>query len=416
MKEFLQKIIPQEGGLAGTDSPAYKALIGIFILLTVIGIGFGLDSVWRGHEHTFGNTREIPWGLMLAAYLFYVVLATGLLLVSSLGLVFNIETFKPIARRALFVSFICMNAGFILIGFEMENPWNVPIWTMLSPNPTSNIWWMGTLYNPFLVFMIIQFILLRLGKDKLAGIVGLLAVIFAVAAHGNGGAIFALLHAREFWYGPLMPIYFILADVMAGCASVIFFTWAAYKLNGWKMDAGIKKALEAVGKLGALFYCIMLFLIFFKFLNGFTGQPHGKYEAIMALLTGPYAKNFWIGEIAMGIIIPLTIILAVKAKKITPMAIGSAISIVGILFMRYDLVVVGQIVPAYHAYNIVDLPHLLHYAPTLHEYMITIGGAAFIGAGFMVGELLFRGHMPALDNEQTEKNCCGPKTACCSKQ
>ena len=414
MKEILQKIIPQEGGLAGTDSPAYKALIGIFVLLTIIGVGFGLHSVHIGHEHAFGVTREIPWGLMLAAYLFYVVLATGLIIISSLGLVFGLETFKPIARRSLFLSFICMNAGFLLIGFEMENPWNVPIWTMLSPNPTSNIWWMGTLYNPFFLFMIVEFILLRLNKDKLAGIFGLLAVIFAVAAHGNGGAIFALLHAREFWYGPLMPIYFIIADVMAGCAAVLFFTWAAYKLNGWKMGAAMKKALEAVGKLGALLYCIMLFLIFFKFLNGFTGQPHGKYQAIMALLTGPYAKNFWIGEIAMGIIIPLVIILVTKAKNITAMALGSAVSIVGILFMRYDLVVVGQIVPAFHGYNVVDLPHLLPYSPSLHEYMITIGGAALIGAGFMIGELLFRGYVPTSD-DKAEKSCCASETTCCSK-
>ncbi|MCI5224307.1 MAG: hypothetical protein D3924_16970 [Candidatus Electrothrix sp. AR4] len=189
MKEILQKLIPQEGGLETSQSPAYKGLIGLFALLTVIGVAYGMHAAYIGHEHAYGNTREIPWGLMLAAYLFYVVLATGLILVSSLGLVFGLETFKPIARRALFLSFVCMNAGFILIGFEMENPWNVPIWTLLSPNPTSNIWWMGTLYNPFLVFMVIEFILLQLGKDKLAGIIGLLAVIFGVAAHGNGGGI-----------------------------------------------------------------------------------------------------------------------------------------------------------------------------------------------------------------------------------
>lgn len=414
MKELLQKIIPPQGGLAGTDSFAYKVLIGFFAVLVVTGIGFGLHAVLIGHEHAYGNTREIPWGLMLAAYLYYVVIATGLLLVSSLGLVFGIEDFKPVARRALFLSFICINAGFILIGFEMENPWNVPIWTALSPNPTSNIWWMGPLYTPLVAFMVIEFILLQLGKDKLAGFCGLLAVLFAVAAHGNGGSIFALLHAREFWYGPLMPIYFLTADVMAGCAAILFFTWAAYRLNGWRMSEELKRSLTVVAKLGALFYCIMLFLIFFKMLVGFTGRPPGKYEATMALLTGPYARNFWIGEITLGIVIPLLIILLTKAKHFTAMALASAGSLLGILFMRYDMVVVGQIVPSFHEYNIVDLPHLLHYAPTLHEYMITIAGAAFIGAGFLIGELLFRGYLTTPE-EQAEKSCCAARKTCCPK-
>jgi molybdopterin-containing oxidoreductase family membrane subunit len=412
MKEIIEKILPREGGLEGTPSVAYKGLIGFFGLLTIIGVGFGLHSIYIGHEHAFGVTRQIPWGLMLAAYVFYVVLSTGMIIVSSLGLVFGLKAFRPIAMRSLFLSFVCVHAGFMLIGFEMENPWNVPIWTMLSPNFTSNIYWMGNLYTPFIVFMVVEFILLRLNKDKLAGICGLIAVVFAVAAHANGGAVFGLLHARAFWYGPLMPVYFLTADVMAGCAAIIFFTWAAYKLNGWKMSDELTKSLQSVAKLGALFYCLMLLIIFFKFLGGITGQPHGKYEAVMALLTGAYAKNFWVGEILMGIVIPLTIILAVRAKNITAMALGSAVSMIGVLFMRYDLVVVGQIVPAFHAYNIVDLPHLLSYTPKLHEYMITLGGAGLIGAGFLIGEHLFRGHV--LEDDTEQEGCCATETACCS--
>ena len=113
----------------------------------------------------------------------------------------------------------------------------------------------------------------------------------------------------------------------------------------------------------------------------------------MSLISGPYAKNFWIAEVAMGMVIPFAIILAVRARNITAMAIGSAASIFGIFFMRYDLVVVGQIVPGFHEYNIVSLPHLFSYTPTLHEYMITMAGFAFAAMLFMIGERMFRGHL-----------------------
>ena len=61
--------------------------------------------------------------------------------------------------------------------------------------------------------------------------------------------------------------------------------------------------------------------------------------------------------------------------------------------MRYDLVIVGQIVPGFHNLNIVDMPHLFSYTPTLHEYVITMAGFTFCGMLFMLGERLFRGHV-----------------------
>ncbi len=113
----------------------------------------------------------------------------------------------------------------------------------------------------------------------------------------------------------------------------------------------------------------------------------------MSLISGPYAKNFWYGEVGLGLAIPFLIILAVRARNLTAMAIGSLASIVGIFVMRYDLVIVGQIIPGFHEMNIVNLPHILPYTPTLHEWMVTLSGFAFCGVLFMMGERLFRGHL-----------------------
>ena len=95
----------------------------------------------------------------------------------------------------------------------------------------------------------------------------------------------------------------------------------------------------------------------------------------------------------MGLVIPFLIILAVKARNIPLMAFGSASSIIGILVMRYDLIIIGQVVPGFHEYNVVDMPHLLPYSPTLHEWMVTIAGFTFCGVLFMLGERMFRGHL-----------------------
>jgi len=393
MNDIMAKVIPQEGGLEATASDAYNAVIGILGLLTLVGVAFGVDALFIGHEHAYAVTREVPWGLMLAAYVFFVVTSTGLCLVSSIGHVFGVESFKPIAKRSVFLAISTIVAGFVVIAFEIENPWRMAIYNIISPNLSSNIWWMGTLYGAYLFFMLIEFALLQMGKHKEAGILGLLGVVAGVAAHSNLGAVFGLLNGREFWHGPYMPIYFITSAMMSGCAAVIFFHWAGYKINGWKMSTELQNSLSSVAKLGALLYCVILFFTTWKMISGIAGHPPGKYEAMMSLISGPYAMNFWIAEVGMGMVIPLAIILAVRAKNITAMAIGSAASIFGIFFMRYDLVIVGQIVPGFHEYNIVGQPHLFSYSPSLHEYVITMAGFTFAAMLFMIGERMFRGHL-----------------------
>ncbi len=393
MNNFLADVLPQEGGLVASPSRSYNAVIAIGALLAALGLAAGLHSMYAGHEHTFGVTRDVPWGLLIAAYVFFVVSSTGLCLVSSIGHVFGVEAFKPIAKRSVFMAIVTIVAGFFVIGFEIENPWRMPIYNMLSPNPTSNIWWMGTLYGAYLFFMVVEFALLQMEKHKTAGMLGLLGVISGIAAHSNLGAVFGLLSGREFWHGPYMPIYFITSAMMSGCAAVIFFHCLGYRANGWKMSEKLEASLMSTAKLGATLIAVIMFFTTWKMITGISGQPPGKYEAMMALVNGPYAINFWLGEVMLGMVIPFAMILAARAKNIPVLFWASVSGIVGIFFMRYDLVVVGQLVPWYSELGVVDMPELLTYTPSLHEIVITAGAMGLCVAGFFMGERLFRGHL-----------------------
>jgi Ni/Fe-hydrogenase subunit HybB-like protein len=393
MNNILAGILPQEGGLEATGSGKYTMAIGLLSLLTLIGIGAGIHSLYAGHEHTFGVSRGVPWGLLIAAYVFFVVTSTGLCIVSSVGHVFGFENFNPIAKRAVFMSISTIVAGFLVIAFEIENSWRMPVGNVIGANPTSNIWWMGTLYGAYLFFMMIEFVMLQLNNHKVATGFGLAGLLTGVAAHSNLGAVFGLLNGREFWHGPYMPIYFITSAAMSGCVAIIFFTYIAYKFNGWRMNDRMQKAMESVAKMGALMMAIIIFFTCWKMITGVTGHPPGKYEAMQALLTGSYAMNFWVGEVALGMIIPLVIILLVRGRSMNALFIASLAGMVGIFFMRYDLVIVGQLVPAFHGMGLVDYPELYSYLPSLHENLVVLGGIAFCGLTFLMGEKLFRGHV-----------------------
>ncbi len=393
MNNLLAGIIPEEGGLEAAGSGKYTITIALLGLLTLVGIAAGVHALYVGHEHTYGVSRGVPWGILIAAYVFFVVTSTGLCIVSSVGHVFGFENFNPIAKRAVFMSICTIVAGFLVIAFEIENSWRMPVGNVIGANPTSNIWWMGTLYGAYLFFMMIEFVMLQMENHKVATGFGLAGLLTGVVAHSNLGAVFGLLNGREFWHGPYMPIYFITSAAMSGCVAIIFFTYLAYKFNGWRMSGKMEKSMESVAKMGALMMAIIIFFTCWKMITGVTGHPPGKYEAMQALLTGPYALNFWVGEVALGMIIPFIIILAVKGRNMNALFIAATAGMIGIFFMRYDLVIVGQLVPAFHDMGLVDYPKLLTYMPSLHENLVVLGGVAFCGLTFLMGERLFRGHV-----------------------
>jgi molybdopterin-containing oxidoreductase family membrane subunit len=393
MNNLMAGVLPQEGGLEATGSGRFNLAIGLMALLTLVGVGAGIHSIIAGHEHTFGVSRGVPWGVLIAAYVFFVVTSTGLCIVSSVGHVFGFKNFNPIAKRAVFMSIATICAGFLVIAFEIENSWRMPVGNVIGANPTSNIWWMGTLYGAYLFLMMVEFVMLQKNNHKAATGFGLAGLLTGVAAHSNLGAVFGLLNGREFWHGPYMPIYFITSAAMSGCVAIIFFTWLAYKFNGWKMSDDLKTSMASVSKMGALMISVIIFFTCWKMITGITGHPPGKYEAMETLLTGSYSINFWGGEVLLGMIFPLLIILGTKGRSMNALFVAAFAGMVGIFFMRYDLVIVGQLVPHFHGMGLVDYPELYTYMPSLHENLIVLGGVAFCGLAFLVGEKMFRGHV-----------------------
>ncbi len=393
MNRILSSLFPQDGGLETNVSFMYNAVIYFLGLITLIGIGAGIHSLYVGHEHTFGVSREVPWGILIGAYVFFVVTSTGLCIVSSIGHVFGFKNFNPIAKRAVFLSIATIIAGFLVIAFEIENSWRMPYGNVVGANLTSNIWWMGTLYGAYLLFMIFEFVLLQLEEHKWATLCGLAGLLSGIVAHSNLGAVFGLLNGREFWHGPYMPIYFIASAAMSGCVAIIFFTYIAYKANRWEMNFDMEEAMEGVAKLAALLMAIIFFFTCWKMITGITGHPPGKYESMQLLLEGAYSNNFWIGEVGLGMVIPFILIMLVRGKHMTTVFLASLLGIIGIFIMRYDLVIVGQLIPHYHGLGLVDYPEYFSYSPTLHENLVVAGGIAFCGMMFLIGEKVFRGHL-----------------------
>jgi molybdopterin-containing oxidoreductase family membrane subunit len=94
----------------------------------------------------------------------------------------------------------------------------------------------------------------------------------------------------------------------------------------------------------------------------------------------------------IGMIIPLMLLIKSRGTNISLMMLASTMMIFGIFFMRYDLVVVGQVVPVQFEMGVSEYPGLLSYVPSLHEILVVMGGMGLASLVFLLGEKAFDGH------------------------
>jgi molybdopterin-containing oxidoreductase family membrane subunit len=368
-------------------TPAISKTTLFFLLLTVAGLGAGAYAFTAGHHHAFANTREVPWGIMISSYAFFAITSTGLCLLAAISHLFGGNKFAPLANRTVFLSIVTIMAAFAIIGMEIENPWRMPLYNMLSPNLSSNIWWMGTLYGLAVGFMLVEFFLILSKRYKLAVLLGVAGALAEVAANTNLGAVFATLSGRPFWYGAQLPVYFLASAFLSGAAAILLFTHVAYKIRNQQMSGETFEGMQSAGKVLALMLFFIGVATSWRFISFFVGGTEMGRTAAESLLSGPLATNFWVFEVVVGLLMPLFILVASRMKSTQAMATAGLMTLVGQFFARYDLVVAGQQVPQYLGWDY--MPTYLAYTPSLAEVLVVLGGIGITGAGFLLGERFF---------------------------
>jgi molybdopterin-containing oxidoreductase family membrane subunit len=352
-----------------------------FLAMFVVGVA---TYLMHGH-HAYNVTREHPWGLLIAVYIFFVVSSTGFCIVGSLGDVFGFKDYMMISKRAIFGSIVTIVAGFAVIAFEIGHPVTMLIYNVLSPGLTSAIWWMGTLYGIYLTFMVIEFYFLLNNNMQKARIFGLVGLLVGLAAHSNLGGVFGFLNARTISNGVFYPTYFILTAFITGIYLSFIIMGFRYKMN---FDEKTKKLLIGLAKIQTLLIGILMFFETWKMLTAIYGGMPNRAEVAEHII---HSGAFMYGEVLMGMLIPFTVMLLTKWQSVTKYVWTSAIGMVGIFFMRYDLVHDTQLKPLQmmktSEYQLP--PEWIEYFPSATEIMISLGGLGLCIAMYYAGTKLF---------------------------
>jgi Ni/Fe-hydrogenase subunit HybB-like protein len=368
-------------------TPATSKATLFFLALTLSGIAAGVYALIVGPHHAFAVTRDIPWGILISSYAFFAITSTGLCLLAAISHIFGGNKFAPLANRAVFLSIVTIMAAFLIIGLELKSPWRMPIYNMFSPNLSSNIWWMGTLYGMAVGFLMVEFFLILSKRFKLAVALGVLGALAEVAANTNLGAVFATLSARPLWFGSELPIYFLASAFLSGAAAILLFTHLSYKIRGQEMARETIEGMQSAGKVLAMMLLLIGVATTWRFISLFVGGTELANTAAMGLLQGPLAFNFWVFEVVVGLVLPLFILITSRMNSVQAMSTAALMALIGQFFSRYDLVVGGLQTPQFRGWD--NLPTYMPYTPSLIEFLIVLGGIGLVGAGFLMGERFF---------------------------
>lgn len=387
IKEFIATIPFNKIGikeLLNFEKTPQNMLIAVITLAFLAFFVLGVATYLMHGHHAYNVTREHPWGLLIGVYIFFVVSSTGLCIVGSLGDVFGFKDYEMISKRAIFGSIVTIMAGFAVIAFEIGHPVTMLIYNVLSPGLTSAIWWMGTLYGLYLTFMIIEFVFLLKHNMKMAKIFGLTGLLVGLAAHSNLGGVFGFLNARTISNGVFYPTYFILTAFITGVFIAFIMMGFRYKLQ---FPENAKVMLTNLAKIQALLISILIFFVTWKFLTDIYGDMPNRAEVARHILG---SWTFW-AEVVLAMLIPLFIILKDMGKNLTGMFWASLSGMVGVFFMRYNLVHDTQLKPLQMMktteYQLP--PTWVHYFPSMAEIMISLGGLGLCILLYYVGTKLF---------------------------
>ncbi len=387
------------------DSRVRVGWYAILAVLLVVGL-YGLYVRLTTGLLETNLTAEVPWGVWIAFYIYFVGLSAGAFLVSAMANVLGMRSLHAIERDALFVAIISMIVALLFVQSDLGRI-DRSFAPLLHRQGMSVLSWevhayavyIGVLTGELYFSMRKDLVtvsetgsgiraklagLLTLGRTdvseeavatdrkwlKRLGILGIPLAIFFV--HGGTGLLFAVNHSISYWHTGVFPVIFIISAVVSGLGLVVALYVARSKFFG---DHLSRELLAGLGKLLGAFILIDIGLKALDTLVGLYGMSPAKVETWYLIVFGENAWAFWL-MVIFAWLIPLAILSRKRWRRSPRMMVVAGLSVVfGVIGTRFVIVVPALLVP-----DMDGMPAGV-YAGTAEEWILSVG---FIALGALI--------------------------------
>jgi len=357
-----------------SSSWSFYGWITILVIGLLIGIWGAATLLINGHV-TIGTSDQMPWGIFVPGYIFFVAASAGCVIV-SLGYALGIKKLEFVMKRAVLLGIVTLLAGGLLIILDLGSPLT-SIRFFISPNIQSPMWWLSIFYLMYLILLIIEFYLIHKHKVRQIQVVGVLAGLAAIAVHSTLGGLFGLAAVRTYFESAFSPIYFILIAVIIGTALLLFTTILQYKVTRKEMSPELHSIVLSLAKFLGVMVGIAIFFTIWKDLTGIRSTIETTALAYEHLLVTWW---YWVIVLLMGLIIPIILLLKRGTKKLSVILVASSLVLIGMFTARIEFTIGGEIVAIIQNLQHLQSP-LGSYSPTFVEIAVVI--LAFALAAFL---------------------------------
>jgi formate-dependent nitrite reductase membrane component NrfD len=304
------------------------------------------------------------WHWEIPAYLFLGGLAAGLVFFASFYYLRGKEDQMSTAVKiAPFIAPIAIVVGLIFLLLDLkhklyfwqlyttirlDSPMSWGAWTLGVIMPLSVIWpllylddlkkyfwnkniviyeiidWLERLINDF---DIVKSIMSWLKENQKA--IAWANIILSVILGVYTGILLSAFNARPLWNTAILGPLFLTSGISTAAATIMWMASDHYeRIRFSRIDLWL--------------IAVELFLITHMFM-GLTAGTQASAEAAELFMGGPYTAIFWIGVVAMGLLLPATLEIMELIGYKVPIAIPAFLIIVGGALFRFVMVDAGQL-------------------------------------------------------------------------
>ncbi len=330
-------------------------------------------------NYVFPNNLTIIWELPIVIYPYITGMMVGAFVVSALWHLFDVKEFKAIANFALIVA-LCFGlfAGVPLL-LHLGQPQRA-YKIFVTPHLTSAMSIFGYVWGGYMLLLLMEIWLIYRAyiirmADETRGLMGSIwkmltlgvrkyhpdsgrvdhsisvflagvGLPWACLLHGYVGFIFGSIKAIAWWATPLQPIIFLVSAMVSGMAMLMLMYSA---IKWWRRESYDYVMVRKFVMYLWSFFILAFTLEILELATVIYERSH-HWKIVRPLLEGPLFGSFVLGQVLLFSVVPFLLIgyvALVKLKDHTTLVltnVGSLLLVLQVLFMRYNVVIGGQLI------------------------------------------------------------------------
>ena len=359
------------------SSPKYWMLFGFLGLFVLFGALAWNYMHHHGHVVT-GMDNQIVWGLPHVFAVFLIVAASGALNVASIASVFNKPMYKPLAPLSAVLSLALLLGGLLVLVLDLGRSDRLIV-AMTNFNFKSMFTWNVFLYSGFFVLVgIYLWTMLDRSVKSWSKAAGTAAFIWRLTLTTGTGSLFGFLVARELYGTAMLAPMFIIMSFAYGLAIYLMVLAAAYAWTGRALGDAVMMRLKT------LLVVFVAAVLYFVVVQHMTSLYFTKFHAVEAFILrdgGALTTLFWVGQIVIGCVAPLVILLSSLGRQRSWIMIACALVILGGVAQMYVTIIGAQAYPLDMFPGLTEKSSFfdgeIHaYSPSMPELFLGLGGVA----------------------------------------